>query len=476
MKNKLVFTIFGSTGDLTYRKLMPALYNLMAGSNLDDNLEIRCIGRKALSQEDYIQLIQPWIEKGSRFPFKETIFLELTKHIQYIQMDLTKIEDYHLLKNVDQNSINIYYLAVAPEFFESIADHLESSGLLHKNLDYVILEKPFGLDFKHAIKVHDKLSTIFHQDHILHIDHYIGKEMIQNILAIRFANRLFETIWNKDTIEQIQITAAETIGIENRGSYYEQAGALQDMVQNHLLQLVSYVIMDQPKLMNHEHIQSKQIEAIQRLSIDECVFGQYTAKDDLKAYREEDHVSHDSVTETYIALQLHAKEGALKDVPIFVRSGKRMNQRATYISVHFKKAVNHLYPQDKLIDELLLIKIQPDEGIYFRFNAKKPGSSQEITPIMMNFCQNCIYENRINTPEAYERILNSAFHQDTSLFTPFEMVKLSWDFGSKVAKLKKNQGLDFYESQSDGPISADTLLNQHGYVWISADISDEAYQ
>ncbi|MEI7668338.1 MAG: glucose-6-phosphate dehydrogenase [Erysipelotrichaceae bacterium] len=476
MKNKLVFTIFGSTGDLTYRKLIPALYNLLAGSHLDQELEIRCIGRKALKTEDYLQLNKPWIESGSRFPFKESIFLELSKQIRYIQMDMTKLEDYHSLKPLSLDTINIYYLAVAPEFFESIADNLKQSNCLNKELDYVILEKPFGLNSKHAKLVHQKLSLSFKEAHILHIDHYIGKEMIQNILAIRFANRLFETIWNNNTIEQIQITAAETIGIENRGAYYEQAGALQDMVQNHLLQLVSYVVMDQPEVMDHHHIQAKQINAIQSLMIDDCVFGQYSSQNELKGYREEEHIAPDSQTETYIALQMHVKAGALKGVPIFVRSGKRLNQRATYISVHFKKADNHLYSKSNLIDELLLIKIQPDEGIYFRFNAKKPGTTQDITPIMMNFCQNCIYENRINTPEAYERLLDGAFHLDLSLFTPFEMVELSWAFGSKIAMLKGKQNLEFYSSQSEGPLGANTLLRHHGYEWTSADISDEAYQ
>ncbi len=476
MSKALTFTIFGSTGDLTYRKLLPALYQLETRNLLPENITIRCIGRKPYTQESYLEVAKPWLIKGSRFPFSEEVYARFTKHLQYIELSLTDQVDYERLGQSDKNGDYLYYFAVAPEFFEPIANHLKTSGILDQGKHRIILEKPFGINEDHARKLNTLLDTIFGEENIYRIDHYLGKEMIQNILTIRFANRMFEGIWNKDYIQEIQITAAETIGIENRGAYYETTGAIQDMVQNHLLQLLSYVLMDKPSDFSPKSIHAKQGEILSRIKTEKLVLGQYDQNGALVAYRDEVKVARDSTTETYVALTLSVDDERFKGVPIFLRTGKRLDQRATYITVKFKPVEGTLFKELSPQQEMLIIKIQPDEGIYFRFNAKKPGISHQISQVMMNFCQSCIYENRINTPEAYERLLNDAFNQDKTLFTSWEMVDLTWSFASALERFKNEHkvSLQYYPAETQGPLLSNAMLNMYDSQWIPADITEEA--
>lgn len=477
MSRPLIFTIFGSTGDLTYRKLLPALYQLETRHLLPENLVIRCIGRKDYSTQTYLDTAKPWLQKGSRFPFSEDVYARFIKHIVYVEMSLTDPADYTLLSHTQITDDYLYYFAVAPEFFETIATHLKASGALNQGQHRIILEKPFGINEDHARHLNVSLAEIFKEENIYRIDHYLGKEMIQNILMIRFANRLFEGIWNKDYIQEIQITASETIGVENRGSYYEQTGAIQDMVQNHLLQLVSYVLMDKPDDFSTQAIQSRQVEVLRKIEPFNLVLGQYDKDGEFKAYRDETKVNPESQTETFVALDLKINDDRFEGVPIYVRTGKRLDQRATYITVIFKPAQGGLFASLHPQQEMLIIKIQPDEGIYFRFNAKKPGLAQQVSPVMMNFCQSCIYENRINTPEAYERLLNDAFVGDKTLFTNWDMVDLTWSFASTLDRFKKDHqiALEFYPAQSQGPQGANALLQRSSSFWIPADITEEAF-
>ena len=476
MNKPLTFTIFGSTGDLTYRKLLPALIQLETRGLLPEDLVVRCIGRKDIDTAIYLETAKPWLQKGSRFPFSEEVYARFSKHIRYVKMDMTDAADYAVLNPAQTDRDYLYYFAVAPEFFEPIAQNLKTSGALNQGNHRIIVEKPFGVDEAHARHLNTVLSSIFHEENIYRIDHYLGKEMIQNILTIRFANRLFEGIWNKDYIQEIQITASETIGVENRGAYYEQTGAIQDMVQNHLLQLLSYVLMDPPSDFSPLAIQKNQAELLKKVKPIGLILGQYAENGDLKAYREEAKVDPASLTETYVALHLGVDDPRFKDVPIFMRTGKRLDQRATYITVIFKPTQGALFNAQHPEREMLIIKIQPDEGVYFRFNAKKPGIAQEVSSVMMNFCQSCIYENRINTPEAYERLLNDAFANDKTLFTSWEMVELTWAFASTLDRFKKDHDLQlqFYPSESEGPKEVAEYLKRYGSEWIKADITEEA--
>jgi glucose-6-phosphate 1-dehydrogenase len=470
------FTIFGSTGDLTYRKLLPALYHLEARGLLAQGLTITCVGRKPLNEVTYVAQARPWIEKGSRFRVDPEIFERFQARFRYIEMELTQVEDYAALVD-DTDGDHLYYFAVAPAYFEPIARNLQTAGVLDRGTHRVILEKPFGEDQTHARHLNTVLTAIFGETNLYRIDHYLGKEMIQNILAIRFANRLFEGIWNRDFIKEIQVTAAETIGIENRGPYYESTGAIQDMVQNHLLQLLSYVLMDPPTSRSEEAIQRQQSDIIRSLTVTDLVLGQYSANGELKAYRDEAKVDPQSSTETFVALKLASAHERFIGVPIYLRTGKRMDQKATTITVLFKTPSSPLFDNLKSHQEMLIIKIQPDEGIYFRFNAKKPGTDQTINPVMMNFCQSCIYENRINTPEAYERLLSDALRRDKTLFTGWDMVELTWQFASAVStfRAKHHIPLSFYPANTDGPEAAQDLLRTTGSTWIRSDITEEAY-
>ena len=319
----LVFTIFGSTGDLTYRKLIPALYHLEKREILANDFEIRCIGRRDYTQDEYIEKLKPWLEKQSRFKLNEETIQKFLTRIKYIKMEFTSLDAYDILKSFPAGLDNLYYFAVAPEFFGLIAKHLHDSSYLSSGQHRVILEKPFGDSLEHAKEVHQTISEIFEADNIYHIDHYLGKEMIQNILAIRFSNRLFKSAWNRNDIEAIQITVAEVVGVETRGHYYEQAGALKDMVQNHLLQMLSYLIIDEPSSLNSDELDKKQLEALKSLVIDDLVLGQYDKGESGIAYVDEKNVDDQSSIETYAALRAHLCAGHLKDVPIFLRTGKR---------------------------------------------------------------------------------------------------------------------------------------------------------
>lgn len=465
----LVFTIFGSTGDLTYRKLIPALYHLEQRQLLADDFKVRCIGRRDYSREEYIEKLVPWLEKQSRFKVKNETLEIFFKRIEYINMEFTDLDAYQILSQYPAGKDNLYYFAVAPEFFGLIAQHLHDSKYLSLGQHRVILEKPFGDSLEHAKIVHQTITEIFGDDNIYHIDHYLGKEMIQNILAIRFSNRLFKSTWNRNDIEAIQITVSEVVGVETRGHYYEQAGALKDMVQNHLLQMLSYLIIDEPHNLNSNELDKRQLEALRSLVIDDVVLGQYDTSESGVAYISEKNVKENSQIETYAAIRAHLISGVLKDVPLFLRTGKRLNHKATYIKVIFKKTGNALYPHDS--SEVLTIKVQPDEGVSLSFNAKKPGTLSEIDSVKMDFCQSCIIENRINTPEAYERLLDDAFKHDRSLFTPWEMVELGWMYGEEMNRKRViNQlPLNLYPAGSRGPIDADEMLKPYDLEWLDED-------
>lgn len=465
----LVFTIFGSTGDLTYRKLIPALYHLKHRNHLNEDTVIRCIGRRDYSKDEYISIIEPWVKKQTRFKFDDNTFNEFVKHIQYIKMEFTNKEAYTTLLDYPIGLDNLYYFAVAPEYFKVIAEGLNHVNYLNDFKHRVILEKPFGDSLEHAIEVNQILSNYFGSKNIYHIDHYLGKEMIQNILAIRFGNRMFESVWNANNIEQIQITASETVGVETRGSYYEQAGALKDMLQNHLIQIMSYVLMDKPNTLSSTDMLLKQKDVMDEIVLDDLILAQYAKNESYLAYREEMNVNPNSNVETYAAVKVHINKGQVKDVPIYLRTGKRLKQRATYIKIIFKPTSSNLY--SNLHQEVITIKVQPDEGISLSFNAKKPGTINTITDVKMDFCQSCILENRINTPEAYERLIDDAFNHDDTLFTPWPIVELSWKFGESVRNrvIQEKRELIYYPANSQGPFEADEMLRKDGFNWLDED-------
>ena len=454
MRNKTAITLFGGTGDLTYRKLLPALYNLNGLGKLADDFKIVVIGRREYSQADYINIVRNWVKEHARTKFDDEQFESYAKRIIYFKMNMTNEDDYAMLQEFyarEDIQNHVYYFAVAPSFFMTITNGLKKH--CSENNAKVIIEKPFGEDLEKAGLLNNELEKFFNQDEIYHIDHYLGKEMIQNILSLRFKNIIFKGIWNKDFIENVQITAAETVGVGTRASYYDKSGALKDMVQNHLLQVLSLVAMEEPKGTESSRIHESQYNLLSALKPiedvrDSLVMGQY------EGYLQEENIPADSKTETYAALKLYVDNERWQGVPFFIRTGKKMDSRETQVVVQFKAVGD-------VPGNVLIIRIQPDEGVYVQFNAKKPGTEKELQQISLDFCQSCILENRINTPEAYERLLDACFKGDRSLFSQWDQIVASWTFVNDLIAKYEEQGspLYTYEQGSKGPKEADELVN-----------------
>ena len=458
--DKKIFTIFGGTGDLTYRKLLPALFNIYSFQQLTD-FEIVIIGRRPYNNQEYVDITTSWVKEFSRVDFDELVFEDFTSHIHYFQMDFTKLDAYDDLARFYQEkrfSEHIFYFAVAPRFFKNIADGLKTIKGLKKAS--IVIEKPFGEDLKSAKELNKELEASFGKENIYHIDHYLGKEMVRNIMTIRFANPMFSAIWNKDYIDNIQISALEMVGVESRAAYYDHSGALRDMVQNHLLQILSIVAME--PLGPNSKLSENQLEVLKQLRIikeneiaSQLVLGQY------EDYLKEDNVAVDSKTETYAALKLFIDNKRWENVPFYIRTGKKLNRREMEVVVTFKKA----NPDAEA--NVLIIKIQPNEGVYFKFNIKKPGNSDEIIATQMDFCQSCDKTFRINTPEAYERLLLAVANSDSSMFSDWDVIETSWKFiDDLVAKANKKQfELKQYRKGSNGPIESTLMLQNDGFSW-----------
>ena len=448
MTNKAI-TLFGGSGDLTYRKLLPAMYNLFVLGKLDKNFKIIGLGRRNYTTKDYIEIAREWMKEYSRKKYVDKTFDEFAKLITYFKIDISNEDEYERLQKfyVDQNiSEHIYYYAVAPSMFLTVTNGLKK--YCSKNNAKVIIEKPFGENLENATELNNKLAEFFGQDEIYHIDHYLGKEMIQNILSIRFNNAIFKGIWNKDFIDSVQITAAESVGVETRAGYYDKSGAMKDMVQNHLLQVLSIVAMEEP---TGNTMHKEQFELLNSLKkVDDInnnlILGQY------EGYLDEPNISENSKTETYVAMKIEIDNERWRGVPFFIRTGKKMATRESQVIVKFKSKNNA--PAN-----LLIIKIQPTEGIYLKFNAKKPGTDNDLQEVSMDFCQSCILENRINTPEAYERLLDACFSGDRMLFSKWDQIVVSWNYVNDLLEKYKNSNakLYTYEQESMGPKEADRL-------------------
>lgn len=470
--NKQIVTIFGGTGDLTYRKLLPAFYNLLKTDQLPDDFHIVIIGRQELSTKDYHELLKPWLKEHARLKFSDEHVNKLLSYVTYFEMTFTQDEGYKRLKTffneISPTAEITYYFAVAPSFFETIAVQLDKFDLIENAK--IIIEKPFGNDLASAVSINDTLTRIIGEENIYRIDHYIAKEMVQNIFTIRFSNAIFGHIWNNQLIDNIQISANEMVGVENRGSYYDHTGAIKDMFQNHLLQILSIVMMDKPESMLATDIHKKQEEILEALRIDDyekdVVLGQYTANDTSISYTDEDRVSKTSTTETFAAIKLAIDTPVWKDVPIYVRTGKRMASRSTHIAIEFKQ-------EDDAPRNVLVINIQPEEGVTLRFNIKTPGQTNDTQSVSMDFCQSCNYENRVNTPEAYERLLKAALAKDHTLFASFKQVKLSWSLVENIGKALKGTQPYHYPAFTNGPVESLSLFERADQQWIEEDTYTE---
>ncbi len=491
MPQPCAIVIFGATGDLTHRKLVPALYNIAADGELPPAVAVIGFARRPKTDDEFRKEMEEATKKFSRQTVRDEIWKGFAGALYYHQSEFGDEAGYKTLAErldkLDQESgtrgNRLFYFAAAPDQFEIIIKNLQKAGL-NKTREggwaRVILEKPFGTDLASARHLNSVVQKSFAENQTYRIDHFLGKETAQNILVLRFANAIFEPLWNGDHIDHVQITAAETLGVENRAGYYEGAGALRDMVQNHLLQLLCLVAMEPPTDLGADSIRDEKVKVVRslrRFKSDEVgcevVRGQYAegaiAGKTVEAYRAEKNVDSKSQTETFVALRLLIDNWRWANVPFYVRVGKRLPKSGTEISVHFKKAPQVLFNRESEAPDqnVLVIRIQPDEGISLRMQAKVPGTSFRIESVKMDFSYGTSFGKA--SPEAYERLLLDAMSGDPTLFARRDEVEQAWTFIDTVEQAwaaKKNAPkLATYPAGSWGPEEADELLARDGRAW-----------
>jgi glucose-6-phosphate 1-dehydrogenase len=493
-----ILFIFGGSGDLTNRKLIPALYNLFLDNYLPEKFIVIGVGRTSFaSNEAYRAILFEGVKEFSRRTNEiDTRWKSFAERISYYELDLAADETYQKLGTYIQDKAKewntqpsvIFYLAVAPQLAPMIAQKLSEQHLCEnaKNTR-MVFEKPFGHDLESAASLNQLLSSMFNEDQIFRIDHYLGKETVQNILAFRFANALFEPVWNCNYIDHIQITVAETVGVEDRGSYYEQAGALRDMVQNHILQLLCMVAMEPPVSFDANEIRNKKadvLHAIRKFSAEEvhanAVRGQYSGGwmkgEQVKAYRQEKNVNPQSPVETFVAVKFFVDNWRWKNVPFYVRSGKHLHEKNTFIAIQFKEAPGYSFPPeaaDTWRPNRLTISIQPEMDIRIRFQAKRPGPDMILNPVEMVFSYANEYDGK--EPEAYETLLEDVITGNPTLFMRGDQVEAAWKVIMPILETwQKRKPVDFpnYAPDSWGPEDAEALIAKDGNHWVTLPSKD----
>jgi glucose-6-phosphate 1-dehydrogenase len=485
-----ILVIFGASGDLTKRKLLPALYHLRKADLLPRDFAIVGVARRALGDEFAADMRAGILEFGDADAGDPKLD-DFVRHIRYYALNFDDPSSYAGLKTaleeIDKefglDGDRLFYLATAPEFFAGIIENLGAQGMAQpeKGRAAVVIEKPFGHDLDSARELNRQVNAVFHENQVFRIDHYLGKETVQNLLVFRFANGIFEPIWNRNYIDHVQITAAETLGVEGRGPFYEKAGALRDVVQNHMMELVSLVALEPPSSFEAESVRREKLkvwQAIPSIPIRNAVRGQYgpglVNGQRVVGYREEDRVNPESGTETYAALKLEIENWRWAGVPFYLRAGKRLRKRATEITIQFKQPPLLIFNQLKgaglcpvIEPNLLTIRIQPDEGISLRFGAKVPTTPQmAVCPVNMDFD----YETAFGKSSAngYERLLLDAMLGDQTLFSHRDGVETTWALYTPILEAwaaKTPEVFPNYFAGNWGPECSDRLLERDGHKW-----------
>lgn len=488
-----ILFIFGGSGDLTNRKLIPALYNLYIDGYLPAKFAVIGVGRTSFASDDAYRdkLLEGVRQYSRRREEIDSKWASFAASVSYHERDLLNDDTYvsindwviHKAKEWGEKPTLIYYLSVAPQLAPAIAEKLSAHKLCDDRASTrMVFEKPFGHDLDSARELNVLLSRMFGEEQIYRIDHYLGKETVQNILAFRFANALFEPVWNNHYIDHIQISVAETVGVEDRGAYYEQAGALRDMVQNHILQLLCMIAMEPPVSFDANEIRNKKVDvlrAIRKIGTEDvheqAVRGQYAAGwmkgTEVIAYRKEKNVAAQSPVETFAAVKFYVDNWRWKNVPFYVRTGKHLHEKSTLITIQFKEAPPYSFPAsaaETWRPNRLMFSIQPQMDIRIRFQAKKPGPEMILNPVDMVFSYAEAYNGQ--EPEAYETLLEDVIEGNPTLFMRADQVEAAWEVIMPIEEAWQNRPpVDFpnYAPDSWGPEDAEALIAKDGHHWVT---------
>ncbi len=478
--------IFGASGDLTQRKLIPALYSLHCKGRLPKGANIFGFAITPYSDEEFRAHLLEGMHRYAEDSFDEKAWRDFAGHLHYVTGSFDKTADFKTLDSrLDELEggpcHRLYYLATAPMFFPIIPARLGEAGMAHHAEvgRRIVVEKPFGHDLKSAEALNKALHAVFDESQIYRIDHYLGKETAQNILFFRFANTLFETAWNRNYIDHVQITVAETVDVGHRAAYYDHAGVLRDMFQNHLMQLLALLAMEPPGSFDADAIRNEKVKIFSALRpIAPEMVGKQTVRGQYKGYRQAEGVDPESQTATYAALRLYIDNWRWQDVPFYLRSGKALSDKSTEIVIQFRRPPHLMFPlppDTSITPNRLSICIQPDEGIHFSFEAKVPDTVAEMRSVLMDFSYQELFGPR-SIPEAYERLLLDALHGDASLFTRSDGIELAWKFIDPIIagwQSKNAPSLETYAPGSVGPRSARKFIERDGREWMQSCLCED---
>ena len=484
--------LFGVTGDLARKKLMPAVYDLANRGLLPPSFALVGFARRPWDDAEFAAQVKESVQQHARTPFREDIWTHLAAGIRFVEGAFDDDDAFEqlgaTLKELDEQrgtqGNHAFYLSIPPNAFEQVCQMLSSHGLAQATEDSpgspwrrVVIEKPFGHDLQSARELNNIVESVFPPDAVFRIDHYLGKETVQNLLALRFANQLFEPLWNANYVDHVQITMAEDIGIGGRAGYYDGVGAARDVIQNHLLQLLALTAMEEPISFNAEDLRAEKEKVLAAVKLPEDLSahsarGQYTGGwqggEKVTGYLEEEGFNPDSVTETYAALRLDIHTRRWSGVPFYLRAGKRLGRRVTEIAVVFKRAPNLLFPnhsEDDFGQNAVVIRVQPDEGVTIRFGSKVPGTQTEVRDVTMDFGYGHAFTE--SSPEAYERLILDVLLGEPPLFPRHQEVELSWKILDPFEEYwaESRTRPEPYSPGSWGPASADELLARDGRTW-----------
>jgi len=470
--------IFGATGDLTRRKLIPSLYHLLQKKRLTGCTPVVCIGRRDLSQEEFTNHLA--VEKFIVGRDTE-VLADLLRRIEYLRYGLENGSSAEFAKTIDSiqkkhgcTPNKLIYLALPTSAFQQTAKLIGALGT-GQGWRRVVFEKPFGADLASAQLLNANIRTVLEEEEIYRVDHYLGKELVQNILTLRFANEIFSGAWRERTIDHVQITVSETLGVEKRAGYYDKSGAVRDMIQNHLLQLLSFVAMEPPAEASLDGLRDEAAAVLRNLrplEKKDIVLGQYGPgnidSEAVTGYLSESGVVEDSTTETFAAIRAYVNTSRWQEVPFYLRTGKRLQQRYAEIKIVLKQSKRNIIGKGGA-PNMIIIRIQPNTGIATAFNVHKPGEEDETVSVMMDFCHHCHFGP--NTPEAYESILYNVMEGDHSMFPRYDWIEASWKY---IDRLRSIAALPVtYRSGSMGPEEAEVLLENDGRQWLNEEPTTE---